>query len=252
MGIRSRRDMKIPNFIIVGAMKSGTTTLSDMLAKHPEIHIPSAEAHFFNNKFEKGVGFYKWMLTQGAAEGVRLFGEKTPTYSYLAHIPGRIAMICPDAKIIWILRDPVDRTFSNYLHAINAGKEPESFEYALEHEEERLAENVFKGYRRRSIYAEQIRRYLEHFGMDQMFFMSFEDMILPYDEDHVLNELFAFLGISPEGYSFPVSHKNPTTVRNSRMSEATRRELEEFFLPHNEDLFGLIGKWFVWSSEGKG
>src|SRR5688572_513820 len=153
----------LPSFVIVGAMKSGTTTLGEYLTEHEEIHVPIPEIHFFDlpRNYERGVAWYERQF-EGAGTK-RIVGDKTGTYSYLPEVPPRIARALPHAKLIWIFREPVARTYSNYWHAVSRGNERLDFATAVEREPDRVGRDVFRGYVRRSIYVEQVRRYLDYF-----------------------------------------------------------------------------------------
>src|SRR6056297_2017481 len=122
--------MKKLDFIIVGAMKAGTSSLAFHLSNHPNICMPLKEAHFFNIKdhYEQGSEYYKIFFKD--CESKKLWGEKTPTYSYLRKVAPLIKEYNPDIKLIWILRNPVKRSYSNYWHAFKKGVEDLSFKKA--------------------------------------------------------------------------------------------------------------------------
>jgi len=269
----------IPSFIIVGSMKSGSTSLMYHLRNHKNIHTPPKEVHFFNRdeNFNKGVEWYKNILTNGLNDNTKVVGEKTPTYSYQSNVPRRIFESFPDTKIIWIFRNPVDRTYSNYLHSLTRGNENLSFEKAIEKEGTRIKKNIFKGYRIRSIYHKQVSSYLKFFPKENMFFMLLEDLIQPYDEDHILNDLFEFLDVTKENFDFNSKPKNVTVIPKypivlyygtksifykfslfrkfvrkisfygskpgyTPMDSQIRTELVDYFKKHNEKLSKLIDK----------
>lgn len=181
------------DFLIVGAMKAGTTTLMRYLVRNPYISIPDYEVHFFDddNKYEKGLEWYRTNFD--ISDKTKIIGEKTPTYSYDPNVPARIHSKLPDSKIVWLFRNPVDRTYSNYIHAIMKGTERLSFKDAMKLEKERIEENIFKGYKKRSIYIEQVNRYRSYFPLKKMYFIIFEDFIhKPYEE---LEKLYDFLEV---------------------------------------------------------
>lgn len=273
----SDKHENIPEFIIVGTMKSGTSTLMDHLRRHRELYTPEREVHFFDrdDNYSKGVSWYLEELLRDKPNNVKVVGEKTPTYSYKPGIAERIHQHFPDVKLVWIFRNPVDRTYSNYLHAFKAGADIYSFEKALRTEEKRIKKNLFLGYKERSIYYRQVERFLEYFPEENMFFMLFEDLIKPYHEKHVLNDLFNFLGVSPDAFTFDKKPSNKTrlpkyprthyyskkmglyknsfskrildklnidakTESYSKMPDSVRSELLEYFKPYNEKLEKLI------------
>ena len=195
-------------------MKSGTTTLGAHLDNHKKIHVAANELHFFDSQinYNKGIDWYHKKLKEDTRNDARIIGEKTPTYSYMPGVEKRIYETAPHAKIIWIFRDPVDRTYSNYLHGVKKGFDNLSFEKAIENESKRIKSNIFYGYRTRSIYHEQVQRYLEYFPMEQMHFMLFEDLIKPYSGDHELNDLFNFLGTDPQDFTYQTMHSHKTVM----------------------------------------
>jgi len=207
--------MPLPDFIIVGAMKAGTTTLAHYLRHHSKIYMPEGELHFFDaqggyaDRWKRGVKWYKSQFE--SADPSEICGEKTPTYSYLPSVPERIYQIVPDVKIIWILRNPVDRSYSNYWHAVRGGSEKLSFEEAVKQEDKRVEENIWKGYVRRSYYINQINRLLEYFDRESMHFCLFEN--LKERPIPLTNEVAAFLGAS-NGRVDPqaIGKKKNTTV----------------------------------------
>jgi hypothetical protein len=211
----------LPNFLIVGTMKSGTSTLADYLARSADIHIPNREVHYFNKdaNYSKGSSWYSRQLTHGLSANDHnenlLFGEKTPTYSYQPNCAERIKETVPNVKLIWIFRDPVRRAFSNYLHARKQGLEPLSFRQSVEREKERVERNIFYGYIERSKYVIQVERFLRLFPISGMHFLLFEDLVnSPHDE---LDKISEFLGVSKFG-ELPTVHSNETTMPISPMS----------------------------------
>ena len=172
--------MRDPNFIIVGTMKSGTSTLSDLLSLNKNIYIPDKEIHFFDNYggyselYNRGVDWYRSQFSDAAPN--QLIGEKTPTYSYLKDVPERIQGLFPEIKLVWIFRDPVQRAYSNYWHAVVNGVENKSFTYAIANEDIRIKESIWFGYKRRGLYYKQVENYLQYFDIDQMYFMTLKDL----------------------------------------------------------------------------
>ena len=156
----------LPHFIIVGTQKSGTTALADMLGQHPRIYVPRGEANFFDKRFDRGLKYYESFLSPGVRDEplTRLIvGEKTPGYAISHQAPTRMFDTAPDAKLIWIFRDPVKRACSHYWFSIQNGQDKLSFEDAVNEEGERGNKRLAWTYLRRGYYAEQIRRFLEYF-----------------------------------------------------------------------------------------
>jgi hypothetical protein len=189
--------MNLPDFLIVGTMKSGTSTLGHYLNQHENIYMPVEEVHFFDacggykDRWEKGVNWYSKQFVKAKPD--QLIGEKTPTYSYLNDVPEQIFNTLPNVKIIWIFRNPIDRAYSNYWHAVRNGGEKESFEYAVKYERERIKKNIWYGYIKRSTYIEQVENYLKYFKMDDMLFLTFEN--LKNNPSETIKKTCDFLGV---------------------------------------------------------
>lgn len=189
----------MPDFLIVGAMKAGSTTLMDYLVSHQEVGIPAEEINYFDkdSNFLKGEKWYStWFKTYTSQ---KIIGEKTPAYCYDPKAAKRIYEQNPKMKLVWILRNPVKRTYSNYWHYIRIGKENLSVKKCLELEQERIKKDIYKGYFKRSIYVEQIERFKEFFPMSQMHFIIFEDFVK--NTEIGLNELSEFLEIVPAEFT---------------------------------------------------
>lgn len=182
----------LPNFLIVGAMKAGTTTLRDYLKASDQVWIYPAEVRFFSRDdlYARGLGWYESLFASATGQAI---GEKSPAYSFQPRVPGRIRESLPHVKLIWIFREPVARAYSHYWHSATRGKEHLTFRDAIDHEPERVKQNLLRGYAKRSLYAEQVRRYLEYFPREQMLFLLFEELVR--NPPAVLNRVLAFLDV---------------------------------------------------------
>ena len=182
----------VPNFFVVGAPKAGTTAVFNWLQEHPDVFLPSVkEPGYFayaGQSAEPLAGpydpdYYARITVDSrdygqlyAQAGVRLTGDVSPVYLVQHDAAARIARARPDARIIILLRDPVDRAFSQYLHHVRDGLEPAPcFEMALEQETARLHAGWSwgHGYATHGHYARQIERYLDVFSRDQILFLDF-------------------------------------------------------------------------------
>jgi hypothetical protein len=201
-----------PDFIVVGAMKSGTTSLGFHLRNHRKVCFPRDELHFFDNEehFSKGVAWYLKQFGRDFDDETFVMGEKTPTYSYHSDAPRRIHGLFPDVKLVWVFRNPVDRAYSNYLHALCNGGDNLGFEEAIDSESERIRDNIFFGYVERGRYYKQLERYLEYFSRDQMYFVLFEEFVS--DAPKELSGLFEFIGLTDEGFEYVDETKNKTVI----------------------------------------
>jgi hypothetical protein len=202
----------VPSFLIVGTMKSGTSTLASQLDHSPGIRVPSKELHYFNRdrNFERGIDWYSSHFAD-VPPGT-MCGEKTPTYSYSATAPGRIFEFDPAMKLLWTLRNPIDRAYSHYWYGVARGRQSATFEEAITAELDGNPTDPWQRYIHRGRYAEQIERFLSTgFILDQMLFVRFDDLVgSPAD---VLARTRAFLGFRDAGSS---SAKNVPKVWRNR------------------------------------
>lgn len=192
-----------PNFLVIGASKCGTSSLYAYLRQHPEIFLSHVkETHFFtyDEVYSLGpVGFVNEYYR--GADGHRAIGDITPTYFVQPDIViPRIKAVYGARlpKLVLILRNPVDRAWSHYLHKVRSGEESESFESALMLEKERLTSDPLGwwGYQTESLYATFLAKWLEVFPREQFLFLLTED--LSDDPESVLRRVFTFLGVDAE------------------------------------------------------
>lgn len=202
------KDLTLPDFLIAGSMKSGTTTLVDLLNRHPEISLPQRELYFFSfrTNFGKGLRWYAGQIAKHT-ERRRILGEKCVSYGYVADAAPRIKQFLPGAKMVWILRNPVLRTYSNYAHNFRNGLETLSFGEALKREATGSADNVYLRYLQRSCYALEIERFLGLFPRDQIHVLLLEELVSAPLE--ALRGLFKFLGLNDSPYEYAHTHSNP-------------------------------------------
>lgn len=192
-----------PDFFIVGAAKAGTTSLFKYLIQHPSIFIPPMkEYHFFADyppPSSKRVATLRDYLRLFAHQppGVAA-GEASTSYLPSVFAAPRIARLFPMAKILAILRDPVERAYSNYWHNRKHARETLSFDQALGAEDRRIAEGwpFDFHYVRTGMYYEQVVRFLDAFGSDSVRILLLED--LRSDRRALCRDLFGFLGVDRE------------------------------------------------------
>ncbi|QJA05897.1 sulfotransferase domain-containing protein [Thermosulfurimonas marina] len=215
--------MPLPNFLCVGAQKAGTTTLHDILIQHPEIYLPEIkETKFFqdNSKYKKGLDYYEKEFF-GKWNGEKAVGEIDPEYMYFEYVPERIYKhLGKDVKIIFMLRNPVDRAYSHYWMSYRRGYETETFERAIELEEERIKINEFHknhfSYIDRGLYAKQIKRYLKFFSKENMFFIIFETEFLK-DREKTIKSLLKFLEVDTKVVLDLNIKSNPASMPRLKM-----------------------------------
>ncbi len=162
---------RLPDFIIIGASKSGTTTLWQYLRRHPDVFMAEPkEPEFFSkdDRYALGVDSYKALFAPASAN--QRCGEASTTYTRWPHfgdVPARMAEIVPDAKLIYIMRHPVDRTYSNYRHRMRLDVPRWTFEEALE------ADPMFID---TSLYMTQIEKYLESYPRESLLCVLLDDL----------------------------------------------------------------------------
>lgn len=204
----------LPNFLIVGAAKSGTSSLDRYLGQHPDVYIPpKKEAHLFSipdfpAKFEgpgdEGMNMYTIrdrMAYQQLFDDVRnesAVGESSVFYLYYPGTAERIHGEIPGTKIIILLRNPVDRAFSAYMHLIRDARETLSFEESLALEEKRKAMHYEPMwlYRELGLYSQQVKRFLEIFGPKQVKILLFEEFVR--NPEAVVRGVLQFLNVDPD------------------------------------------------------
>lgn len=188
-----------PNLFVVGVLRGGTTSLWGYLQQHPEIFMSAVkEPHFFTKAGAKLAPRYAaetayLALFTGAREGVR--GEASASYFGDADSAAAIKRVSPDAKILVILRDPVERAYSHYWHAAGNGRETRSFSEAVEDELAGRRPGGAEPYVRRGFYSESLRRYQEAFG-DHVRVLFLDD--LSREPAATLRDVFEFLDVDPE------------------------------------------------------
>lgn len=217
-----------PDFYIVGAQKCGTTALYSLLRQHKDVFLPHLkESHFFalggarphpqittvkklNTKVIWNEVDYLELFS-GAKE--RICGEVCSTYLYAKDAALEIAEKRPDAKIVILLRNPVDRSFSAYNHMRARGVEHLStFESAVAGDAKPIGTEwlAMAPYKDGSRYAAQVKRYLTAFGLDQVLIIKFDDFIL--DPISVANEVLKFIGLQPLNDDVKLEQINKTHI----------------------------------------
>jgi hypothetical protein len=255
----------LPDFIIIGASRSGTTSLYEYLNQHPSIiRGVGKEIHYFDKNFGRGIKWYKSFFPtkrkksklEEKHKGKCLTGESTPRYLYHHHAPKRVFQLLPNVKLIVVLRNPIDRAYSRYEQQAAVGLEELSFEDAIEQEENRITddmkkmekdENFYsvyfyrKAYKTMGIYVNQLRRWFEYFPREQFLILKSED--LRSNPAQVYNQTIEFLGLPKhelDSFKAYRMRKYPT------LSEKTREKLSDFFRQYNEQLYQLLGRNFDW------
>lgn len=270
-GMRTSGRRHLPDFMVIGTKRGGTTSLWNYLVEHAAVmpmYPPSRglkSPWYFYVNYERGDAWYRsHFATEGQLDrlerqlGVRpLTGEACPYYLYCPRSPGRIAERMPDLKMLVVLRDPVKRAYSHYWESVNKGVEDLGFEEALAAEAERTAGELeriaaepyyyseshdFHSYRDRGVYLPQLRRWVEHFPRERFLIMSSEELYR--DEQAAVDRVCGFLGLS----EFRLPRVDRHNYRPAPpMRDETAAELTEFYRPHNRALFEWLGEDLGWA-----
>lgn len=259
--LRDAQARALPDFLLIGAMRSGTTTLYDLVCGHPRV-LPAIkkEIHFFDLYFGRGLPWYRahFPRTSRLRTLDGRTGEASPYYLAHPRAPERAAAAVPDAKLLVVLRDPVERAYSHYWHAVRLGIEDLPFEEALAAEAGRLAGEVERmradpayysrahhhlGYLDRSQYVDQVAAWLDHFPRARLLVLSQRD--LRTEPGRQLARVFDFLGLPPAAVGSG-RHMNRATY--PPLDPALRSRLADHFRPYNERLFSLLGERFDWAA----
>jgi hypothetical protein len=201
---------QLPDLVIIGAPKAGTTSLARWLSGHPQVRMSATkELSFFDEHFERGIGWYRSQLPEGGP-GI-VVGEATPTYLGDPLAPARVAATIPDAKFIAVLREPVSRAWSNYWFFCQLGVERRSWDAAL-----RAARNGGDrtGYLTRGRYAEQLARWENAVGADRLLVLLFDDLLA--DPAQTFARVCRFAGVSDDAAPSSTGSVNPTSRPRSR------------------------------------
>lgn len=261
----------LPDFLIIGTKKGGTTSMMSWLVAHPDVMrlYPSFQRrkspHYFDLHYDRGESWYRGSFPTVRARNAHarrrgrrpLVGEASPYYMFHPAAAERIRETVPDVRLIALLREPVSRAYSNYWDRVATGHEVlPSFEEAIAAEEERLQsapaqslqtpgaysyDHDHHSYLARGRYAEHLQPYLDRFASDQLLIMPAESMFRTPQE--AFDRVQRFLGLPLQ----------PVTLqpRNQRVGyppidPATRDRLREYYRPHNERLSALLGEDFGW------
>jgi hypothetical protein len=255
----------MPDFIVIGAQKSGTSSMFVYLMQHPQVIRPIfKEPYFFDRHYDRGLGWYgcnfpsrRAMDRMNDRHGRRhLTFEATATYVFDPDVPSRIAADIPTRKFIALLRNPAERAISAYWHARRMGKETRSLMEALDidlkyYEQEKAfkagdgpkprGEAPRPTYLRRGIYAESVARWQSVFSPGDLLVLQSETMFA--NPKSTMARVFAFLGL-PQAEDIDYAAQNVGGYRESDLE--ARKFLEDFYRPHNEWLNRISRTAFSW------
>jgi len=250
-----------PTFLGIGAAKCGTTTLASYLQRHPQIALPGSgrkELHFFDEQYVDAVSVdaYRAMFKRPDKTEARAWGEFTPSYLYDPKCPGLIRRwLGPDLRLLVILRDPVDRAWSHYCHAVRTWGEPvyrergypiENLEFleAIEAEPARLAKGEFhirhQSYYSKGLYAEQLERWMEQYAHEQIHVLLLDDLVRNCAQ--TLEHVYSFLGVDPTLMEVPSASLRLNSKSIGCCPAEARRVLAPRYRDDVERLEALLGR----------
>ncbi len=256
----------LPDFVVIGAMRCGTSQFYGLLTQHPDVQKATAkELHYFDRpeRFERGIEWYRQCFPAPQWKDGRrsITGEATPKYLADPLVPERMNEAVPAARLIVLLRNPVDRAYSHYHLLVRRGYAP-SFEEALEAERPGFLEGVGDPSEQQSrsgvgdapatllldkgLYVDQLMRWHEFFSKDQLLILKSEDFY-----KHTADTLKAvqdFLGLPQRTLELPPRGKSSrsTEYRYEPINPGTKERLEEFYEPYNQRLYEYLGVDFEW------
>lgn len=251
----------LPDFLIIGAQKCGTTSLYHYLIQHPQI-LPcfKKETKYFDLNYNKSIYWYKSHFSDTSRSSNRLVtGEATPDYIFFPEIAEKIAKAMPHIKLIAIFRNPTERAYSQYKYSVLRGFEYDSFEDAIEKEPNRMRAATIEcqkkgkplsscdtyrehSYIKRGLYSLQIKFWLDLFPPEQFLFLSTDE--LQFAPEKTLKKITSFLDI--DNYHFDTQKRYLRSPAAPEITPQTRRKLEELFQPYNNELFRMIDHYYYW------
>jgi Sulfotransferase domain len=234
----------LPDFVVIGAAKCGTTYFYHLLTKHPHVEPAAAkELRFFDLLYEEGTEWYRRCFPEPRWKDGRktISGEGTPSYLFDPHVPERMAKVIPQARLIAMLRNPVDRAYSAYYHRVRNGQDTRSFEETIE----APLKDPHHGQLSRGIYVDYLLHWSRFFSDEQMLVLKSEDFFERPQE--TLKPVLDFLDLPDWEPEAPeLRDKVNKGKYEQKMDPDTRRRLEDFFEPHNRRLYEYLGVDFGW------
>jgi len=278
----NKKERILPSFIIIGAARSGTTSLYAYLLTHPNV-LPAAkkETVFFNYAYHKNLDWYRiYFPTISEIENAKklkkqkimISGEATPSYFIDPLIPKQISHDLPNVKLIILLRNPIERALSHFHHNVLLGIEKLSFEQAIKQENERINksfdelknEKIFKNenfasyfiklltlkpkdyfnfsYLHTGKYFEHLKNWTEIFSKKQLLIIKSEDLF--NEPKDVFTQVQEFLGLP---YYDIKQYGRHWEIKYEEMDGVLRKNLQKFYESYNSKLYEYLGIDFQWS-----
>ena len=257
----------LPDFIILGVEKGGTSSLYRYLIQHPSISPTiTKEINYFNKYYDRGSNWYRVCFpfkfhkyfAQTLQKKNFLTGEASIRYFDHPHAPERIKQLIPNVKFIILLRNPIDRAYSQHSMIVRGRLEELTFEQAIKDEKERTSEEYEKmlkdknyysdnyfhyAYLNRGIYVDKLKRWMDVFPKEQFLIMQTKDFF--DDPSKIYHKTLDFLNL-PQFHLKKYDNIVGKINLNKPMDSKLRNQLIEYFKPHNEPLYQFLGKNFDW------
>ncbi|MEG4440824.1 tetratricopeptide repeat protein [Microcoleus sp. AT9_B5] len=243
------KPVKVPNFIIIGSQRCGTTSLYTYLAQHPQILTPiKKEMDFFSWHFDRGIDWYLAHFPPMPPGEEFVTGEASPSYFDCREAPERLYSAFPEAKLIVLLRNPVDRAISQFYRLTDLSWEARSLDRAISDEIERLSQNPEYiigeepgNYLARGRYIEFIQNWRAFFPPEQLLILKSEDFYA--GAATTLKQVLEFLDL-PEYQLSEYQNANPGSYQP--VDRSVRDWLRDYFRPYNQELEEYLGRQFNW------
>src|SRR4051812_548805 len=258
-----------PSFLICGGQRCGTTSLYRALAAHPAVlkAVLHKGVHYFDTSYHRGMAWYRghFPLQRHADKISERYGvpartfESSPYYMYHPQAAARIARDLPYAKIVVLVRDPVERAYSQHAHEVARGFEPErdfSTALALEparlhRQEEKLTQDPeyysfahqHHAYRARGEYARYLGVMAQHVGRERIHVVESERFFA--EPEQTYDDVLDFLGL-PTNLERPPFERHNARPRAADMDAVIRHELATHYAPHDEALANWLGRLPIW------
>ena len=257
----------LPDFIVIGAQRCGTSSLHACLAGHPAILMTRIkEVRYFDIHHGFPTSWYRGYFPPAAqlalagrrAGATAQAGEASPDYVFYPHVPERVARLLPEVRLVAMLRDPVARAYSHFQHETALGWETRSAEEAfaparlaeVEQAAARMADDPelldhdfqHGSYVARGRYAEQLERWLDVFPREQLLVIASEEFYA--DPPGVVRRVTDFLGLPRRELR---AYPRRMSLRYSSMPEWLREQLVETYREPNRRLFDLLGRELDWA-----
>ncbi|MEG4350549.1 tetratricopeptide repeat protein [Microcoleus sp. LAD1_D3] len=243
------KPVQVPNFIIIGSQRCGTTSLYTYLAQHPQILTPiKKEMDFFSWHFDRGIDWYLAHFPPMPPGEQFLTGEASPSYFDYREAPERLYSQFPEAKLIVLLRNPVDRAISQFYRLTGLNWEARSLDRVISDEIERLNQNPEYiigeepgNYLARGRYIEFIKNWRAFFPPEQLLILKSEDFYSRAETS--VKQVLEFLDL-PEYQLSEYQNANPGSYQ--RVNESVRDRLSDYFRHYNQELEEYLGRQFDW------